>query len=77
MGGEVEDTLLWLIARNRNVSVYEALRVTANETVDTHYRVFRTLAPFQDAYIAYYEFSHGYHGFHVESKRYMLDDLRE
>ena len=68
-------TFLWLTARNRNTSVYEALHDVASETVDVHYRIFRTLAPFQDAYLAYYAFSNGFHGFHVESKRYRLGDL--
>ncbi|KAL5495979.1 hypothetical protein ACEPAH_3211 [Sanghuangporus vaninii] len=75
LAGEVEDTLIWLTARNRNISVYESLCVIANETVDTHNRALRALAPFREAYDAYRNFASGYHGFHVESKRYKLQDL--
>ena len=75
MDGEVEDTLIWLTARNRNISVYESLCAIANETVDVHNRTLCALAPFPDAEDAYYNFLRGYHGFHVESKRYRLGDL--
>ncbi|OCB88524.1 hypothetical protein A7U60_g4339 [Sanghuangporus baumii] len=51
-GGE-EGALMWLTARNREISAYESLCAIANETVDTHNRALRALAPFQDAYEAY------------------------
>ena len=76
LDGEVVDTLLWLIARNRNISVHESLRDIANETVETHNRALRTLEPFPDAYEAYRKFSDGFHGFHLESKRYRLQELK-
>lgn len=75
MNGEVEETLLWLIARNRGISVYEALRDIANDTVEIHNRALQALAPFGEAYVAYDAFAHGSHGFYVEAKRYKLDEL--
>ncbi|KAL5496021.1 hypothetical protein ACEPAH_3114 [Sanghuangporus vaninii] len=75
LAGEAEENLIWLTARNRNVSVYESLCAIANDTVETHNRVLRTLAPSQDAHGAYCNFAWGYYGFYIESERYKLQDL--
>ncbi|KAL5480713.1 hypothetical protein ACEPAI_9653 [Sanghuangporus weigelae] len=75
LAGETEENLIWLTARNRNVSVYESLCAIANDTVETHNRVLRTLEPSQDAHDAYCNFAWGYHAFYIESKRYKLQDL--
>ncbi|KAL5496019.1 hypothetical protein ACEPAH_3112 [Sanghuangporus vaninii] len=75
LAGEAEENLIWLTASNRNKSVYESLCTIANDTVETHNRVLRTLAPFQEAYDAYHNFASGYHSFHIESKRYRLQEL--
>ncbi|KAL5522421.1 hypothetical protein ACEPAG_8437 [Sanghuangporus baumii] len=75
LAGEAEENLIWLTARNRNISVYESLCAIANDTVEAHNRVLRTLAPCQDAHDAYWNFARGYHGFYVESKRYRLQEL--
>ncbi|KAL5496042.1 hypothetical protein ACEPAH_3135 [Sanghuangporus vaninii] len=75
LAGGGEDALVWLTARNRDMTVYESLCTIANETVDVHSRVLRILAPFEDAYEAYRKFARGFYGFHFESKRYKLQDL--
>ncbi|KAL5522399.1 hypothetical protein ACEPAG_8415 [Sanghuangporus baumii] len=73
--GEAEENLVWLTVRYRNISVYESLCAIANESVDAHNRTLSALASFPDAYETYCKWAHGYYGFHVESKRYKLQDL--
>lgn len=72
---EVEDGLIWLAARNHNISAHESLCIIANETIDTHERALLSLEPFQDAYEAFCRFMRGYCDLHVESKRYKLQEL--
>ncbi|KAL5480693.1 hypothetical protein ACEPAI_9633 [Sanghuangporus weigelae] len=75
LDGEAEENLVWLTARNRNISVYESLCAIANATVDAHNRALSALASFQDAYETYCKWARGFYGFHFESKRYKLQDL--
>lgn len=51
------------------------VRYLAAEAACAHDRVLRTLHDYEEAYMAYLHFSHGYVGFHVALCRYRLDEL--
>ncbi|KII90586.1 hypothetical protein PLICRDRAFT_538378 [Plicaturopsis crispa FD-325 SS-3] len=64
-----------LIAKSRNISKSEVLRMLEDQVVTAHHNVVQTLAPHKEALDAYKRFSEGYVAFHSSSKRYHLDAL--
>ncbi|KAA1475645.1 terpenoid synthase [Dentipellis sp. KUC8613] len=71
-----EENLVYTLARCRRVHPSDALREVIEDAVAAHHRVLETLKPHSVAFDCYKQFSQGYIGFHVASKRYRLDELQ-
>jgi hypothetical protein len=67
--------LVSLVASTRGISKNDAHRQIADEAVTARERSQQILTQHSEALRAYMSFSHGFVAFHVESKRYRLDEL--
>ncbi|KII85786.1 hypothetical protein PLICRDRAFT_295925 [Plicaturopsis crispa FD-325 SS-3] len=70
-----DDNQVSLIAKSRNISKKEALRLVEDEVVTAYDNVVHILAPHEPALRAFKQFCKGYIAFHSSVKRYRLHEL--